>query len=280
MISARTPAAFKQFVTNSEIKLLPMVADRSKNGRPGWVTYSDGFDNNPDVEVMCGGENEKSATGAAVWRQGNLLHFGFEPDPSELNENGRRLLLNSIAYISKFKEDRPIAVTPSVFAGKVGLPRTYLDRRIRNGFSRDELEWIITPDLLSKFEAMQIPEMQKWFAQNRGYLHPSDNAEKKLEIDTQAKELGIAFDQIGFFEKCVAMFGGPQANAATDLLLRYAPTETASFKTAAEWTQWLKENRDYLFFSDQGDYRWYIDPLAKARKTPSAQLRGPSRASK
>jgi hypothetical protein len=280
LISARTPAAFKAVVTNSEIKLLPMVSDRAKNWRAGWVTYSDGFENNPDVEVVCGGENEKAATAAAVWRQGNLLHFGFEQDPADLNENGRRLLLNSIAYISKFTEDRPIAVTPSVFAGKVGLPRTYLDRRISNGFSREDLEWIIAPDLLSRLEAMAIPEMQKWFTNNRGYLHPSDTADKKLEIDAQAKDLGIAFDNISFFEKCVAKLSGAQSSAANDLLQRYAPTETANLKTSAEWSRWLKENRDYLFFSDQGDYRWYIDPLAKARKTPSAKLRGPARASK
>ena len=280
LISARTPAAFKSAVTNSEIKLLPMVADRAKNWRPGWVTYSDGFENNPDVEIMCGGETEKAATAAAVWRQGNLLHFGFEQDPAELNENGRRLLLNSIAYISKFKEDRPIAITPSVFAGKVGLPRTYLDRRISKGYSREELEWILASDIVSKFEVMQIPEMQKWFAENRGYLHPGDAGEKKLEIDAQAKQLGIAFDQLSFFEKCAAKLDGSQATIATEVLRRYAPTETANLKTSGDWTQWFKENRDYLFFSDQGDYRWYIDPLAKARRTPSAQLRGPARASK
>jgi len=74
--------------------------------------------------VFCGGE-KKAATAAAVWRQGNLLHFGFEQSPDELNAIGRRLLLNSIAYISRFTEDKPIAITPSVFAGPAALPRTY-----------------------------------------------------------------------------------------------------------------------------------------------------------
>src|SRR5688500_18370880 len=155
MISARTPEAFKSVVTNSEIKLLPMVAERKRNWAPGWVTYSDGFEMNPDVEVFCGGENEEAATAAACWRQGELVHYGFEQDPSELNENGQRLLLNSIAYISRFTEDRPIAVTPSVFAGKVGLPRTYLDRRIRAGGNRQDLKWMIAPNLFEKLSAME-----------------------------------------------------------------------------------------------------------------------------
>jgi hypothetical protein len=42
----------------------------------------------------------------------------------------------------------------------------------------------------------------------------------------------------------------------------------------------LAGNKDYLIFSDQGDYRWYIDLLAKKRGIPSSELRGPARASR
>ena len=42
----------------------------------------------------------------------------------------------------------------------------------------------------------------------------------------------------------------------------------------------MKENRPYLFFSDQGDYRWYVDTLARKRGIPSQDLRGPARASR
>jgi hypothetical protein len=94
-----------------------------KQWKAGWCTYPDGFEENPDIEVFCGGENEKMASAAACWRQGHLLHFGFEQSPAEMNEAGQRLLLNAIAYISRFTEDRPIAVTPSVFAGPVAVPR-------------------------------------------------------------------------------------------------------------------------------------------------------------
>src|SRR5690349_22923408 len=108
--------------------MLPLVRDASKQWRNGWCTYSDGFDENPDIEIMCGGENEKTARAVAIWRQGNLLHFGFEQSPAEMNETGQKLLLNAIAYISHFSEDRPIAVTPSVFAGEVAAPRARSNR--------------------------------------------------------------------------------------------------------------------------------------------------------
>jgi hypothetical protein len=265
-------------VDAAEVKFLPLVAAERRTGwRPGWVTYNDGFDNNPDVEVFCGGENEKSAAGAACWRQGNLLHFGFEQDPSELNEEGRRLLLNSIAYISAFKEDRPIAVTPSVFAGRVGLPRTYLDRRMRGKADRSELKWMITPALFDKVTAMDAAQLKKWYDENRGFLHPGESPERFLEVDEQARKVGAPFDELSFFERCIAKLGESEV---AEVLHRYAPVETEKLKTSAEWSQWLKENKDYLFFSDQGDYRWYVDPLAKKRHVPSAALRGPARASK
>src|SRR5687768_15963590 len=130
MVQRATPEAFRSTINTPTVPMLPLVDDHSKKWRDGWCTYNDHFEKNPDIEVMCGGENEKTPRAVAIWRQGNLLHFGFEQSPAEMNETGRRLLLNSIAYISRFIEDRPIAVTPSVFAGPAALPRTYLDRRI------------------------------------------------------------------------------------------------------------------------------------------------------
>ena len=117
MVIRKTPPAFQPPVANATVRMLPLVRDQARQWKPGWCTYPDGFDNNPDIEVFCGGENEKMAAAGACWRQGNLLHFGFEQSPVEMNEAGQRLLLNCIAYISRFREDAPIAITPSVFAG-------------------------------------------------------------------------------------------------------------------------------------------------------------------
>jgi hypothetical protein len=260
--------------------MLPLVRDQTRRWNTGWCTYPDGFENNPDIEVFCGGENEKMAAGAACWRQGNLLHFGFEQTPAELNEAGQRLLLNCITYISQFTEDRPIAVTPSVFGGPVALPRRYLDRRLMEKGDASEVGWIVEQSVLDILKEKGPEEIRKWYSSARGYMHPGPNA--KLEVDEEARTLGAPIDSIGFFEKTIATFkaGGEQGRKAAELLVRYAPVEIAKTIQASEWEAWLSENREYLFFSDQGDYRWYIDPLAKKRGVPSSQLRGPARASK
>jgi hypothetical protein len=258
--------------------MYPVVRDTDKRWRDGWCTYPDSFEENPDIEIMCGGDNEKTARAVAIWRQGNLLHFGFEQSPAEMNETGQRLLLNSIAYISRFTEDRPIAVTPSVFSGAVGYPRTYLDRRLGKDGTANDVDWLLSASSFQKLKGRTSDEVRKWHSENRPYLHPG--ADLKLEIDEDAKALAAPIDKLAFYEKSIAALRAAGANSAraTRLLARYAPVDAKNV-TADDWQKWLTENRNYLFFSDQGDYRWYIDPLAKKRGVPSAELRGPRRVS-
>lgn len=279
MVTRPTPPAFRPTVTNSTVRMLPLVRDRSRQWKAGWCTYPDGFDRNPDIEVFCGGENEKQAAAAACWRQGHLLHFGFEQTPEEMNEPGQRLLLNCIAYISQFTEDRPIAVTPSVFAGRVALPRAYLDRRLRDKGDASEIDWIVGPSVLTQLKGKSPEEIRTWYAENRGYLHPGQDA--KLEVDKDARALGAPIDSIEFFDAAIKALqrGGQDRRRAAGLLAEYAPRQAPQKSAVAEWEAWLREHRPYLFFSDQGDYGWYIDPLAKKRGVSSEQLRGPARAS-
>ena len=97
-----TPSAFQDDMDADSINVIPIVDDYKSDWRSGWCTYSTAFDVYPDVEFFCGGVNHKTPTAAAIWRQGNLLHFGFQQSPAEMTDVGDRMLLNSIAYISNF----------------------------------------------------------------------------------------------------------------------------------------------------------------------------------
>lgn len=276
MVERSTPSAFAPYITNSTVPFLPLVRDQDKKWQAGWCTYPDGFEENPDIEVMCGGENHKTPKAAGIWRQGNLLHFGFQQSPAEMNETGQRLLVNSIAYISRFTEDRPIAVTPSVFGGSVAFPRAYLDRRLGEKGDASEVGHFVSSELLGQLKSKSADELKSWYREHRRFLHPG--ADLKLEIDADAQRLNAPIDTTEFFEKAIGALRDKRQDAKA-LLTRYAPEGTDGLKSADAWKTWFKENKPYLFFSDQGDNRWYVDPLAKKRKVATAELRGPARAS-
>ena len=118
-----------------------------------------------------------------------------------MNESGRNLLLNAIAYISRFTEDRPIAITPSVFAGPVARSRTTLARWLRNPeFRTDFGKEIVTPVVWEKLSGMPDREaMARWAEENGRFLHP-DGAQQ-LTIDEDLVALNVPFDQPEFFAR-------------------------------------------------------------------------------
>ena len=245
----------------------------------GWCTYYYEFADVPEVEVFCGGVNEKTPRASAVWRQGNLLHFGFEQSPKELNEAGRALLVNSIVYISRFTEDRPIDETQSVFGPvKIALSR----RRARAHFFNDQyqLEWatnVFSPAALASFNWHDRATAKAWFESAQSWLHPGPG--NLLEIDTEVKSLGTPIDAADFFPKVIAALRAERTRAAaSSALLRYAPEGPGANGSVDQWEKWWRDNSPYLFYSELGGYRWYVDPLARKRGVPTKDLRGPLRA--
>src|SRR6185436_8371345 len=126
-----TPTTFAHELKEPQIDVLPLVNNIKQFETvlrdyrpPGWSTHYYEFADMPEVEIFSGGINEQTPRSSAFWRQGNLLHFGFEQSPAEMNDAGRAMLVNGIVYISRFTEDRPIDITPSVFAKeKIGTSR-------------------------------------------------------------------------------------------------------------------------------------------------------------
>lgn len=191
MISIPTPRYFRGEIDAQEIKVLALVDEVDKNRYPGWCTYSRDFARHPDVEFFCGGVNSKTPKAAGLWRQGNLLHFGFDLSPTEMSESGRQILLNAIVYISRFTQDRPIAITPSVFAGPVARPRSTLARWLRDpDYPTDFAKELVAPEIWERLSALSDREkMAQWADENAQFLHP--NSDLKLTFDEDLLVLGI-----------------------------------------------------------------------------------------
>jgi len=67
---------------------------------------------------------------------------------------------------------------------------------------------------------------------------------------------------------------------AARVLVRYLPEGPVGSEEAKDWQGWMKENRPWLFFSDPGGFRWYLDRFAKRKGVPSKEFRGEARASR
>jgi hypothetical protein len=256
--------------------VLPLVSNDKVEHVSGWCTYSDAFDS-PEMEVLCGGVNHKTPTAGAIWRQGNLLHFGFDLSPEEMNERGRALLVNSIVYIARFLEDRPITHAPERALLRVGADRI----TAKTNPERDYVEWYFSPAVRTAGKVDDWPAFQAWYRKNRDFLRADRKLKGSLVLDEEARAFGVAPHQAEFFPAGIAALkeGGVSATRAAKLLRRYAPDGPQEPK-AELWKRWWEENRPYLFFSESGWYRWYIDPLARKRGKPTAELRGTARATR
>jgi hypothetical protein len=239
------------------------------------------MDEAPEIEVFCGGINAKTATAAALCRQGNLLHYGFDLAPDEMNQWGRALLANAITYIARFTEDRPIMQTPSPFAGQEFITRKHIEKLIVRGDGYwDSLKSHFDQGTLATAGAQSLAAFAKWYPTVRDYLAP--NPENLMVVDGDSRAIQLYPGAREFFDRSIAALGQPdqESERARRMLARYAPEGPGRDASAAAWADWWKANADYRFFGEAGGYRWYLDPLAKARRVPTARLRGPARASR
>lgn len=258
-------------------RFVPLASGRGA-GTPGWVVYGYTIEDGPEVEIFCSGDNSKMAEAAAVWRQGHLLHFGFEESPAQLNENGRKLLLNAIVYIARFTDDRPILDLKSP--------------QIR-GFYRDprRLALDLVPERLTRFEdafadgvlpPLDEPDLEArraWFEQNVDRLRPDGWG--KVGLDDDARRLDAPPADAGFFARVLAALDDEETRDAAIALLERSVADGPGPGAGAEaWKAWHDEVGPFCFFSPVGGFRWHVDPLARRRGLPTASLRGAARASR
>jgi hypothetical protein len=278
--SLDTPDAWKGAITAPRVEAMPLVRDVQEKHHPGWCTYTYEAEDAPEMEVICGGINHKTPRAGAIWRQGHLLHFGFDLSPARMNAVGQRLLVNAVAYVARFTEDRPVVHTPCIFVQGRGLfDRGAVGRLLaRPGADLGNLKYYVAKETYDKELAGKSREqVAAWYRRARDYLDA--DAEGTLTVDEEARSFGVPPGGPAFIERAADALDDPgRSREARRLLARYAPEGPGATATAAEWRAWWKKDHDYLFFSDVGGYRWYLDPLAKQRGVPTARLRGPARA--
>lgn len=274
-----TPASWKKYLGADEresVQVLSLVAS-GRGGRAGWCTA--GFElEGPEIEVMCGGINTKQPTHAGLWRQGNLVHFGFQQDPSEFNETGRKLLVNSVVYASRFTEDRPVTLGRSPLDQEAFVR---LRHYLKSSLDAEPTDVAAIAEHFGapwseQIEALSGPDAIEWVRAHWSYIH---SANRKLALDADAVALGVPRDTDELFERAPALLEHSESSGRMRVLLaRLFPEGPGAEAESDAWSAWLTEVRPYAFFNDTDGYVWKIDVLARARGVPTKALRGTARA--
>jgi len=96
-----------------------------------------------------------------------------------------------------------------------------------------------------------------YYDKNYGYFWCPDGS-YGMQIDDEARYLGIANNDKAMLERCISMLEKDDAEKeiAETLLKRYT---LCRFTTPAEWRSWYETYKDKLFFTESGGYKWLVD---------------------
>jgi len=226
----------------------------------GYAIYDDGgLADSPESELICGGVTGKGPAYYSILRHGRYLLWGFSCTPEDFTDQGKNLFINSINYIAKFKDDYHIV--EKLTDSRKRVMNTIELTRINEAFM-----WMLKRDLeeevLNETE-QDLDKLEEWYDENEPYLHKSD---KKLVIDETAKKEKTPNNMIESIAIWIEMLDTKKDKAAKRLLAEYVSKKEMTLK---EWKSWYEENKNYLFFSDSGDFKFFIDERAKKAKTPT-----------
>jgi len=217
----------------------------------GVVSRSWGFDDSPDAEVLVAGYNLGKENGAvAVGRHGNILQWGFSAPPSKMTDGGRKFFLNCVCYISKFDGKGALIRRQSsdrFEPVRLAMAMSYIkDKSFFSG--------TFSPEIGKKYDG-HWRGLMKYYQDNYELIY----RDKVYRIDRELKSLGIDTNRkVETLEKLIALLQDEEkAGIARKLLSRYT---VESFDRPEEWQAWFAKNRDGIYFSDVGGYKFRVVP--------------------
>ena len=215
------------------------------------VARSYGFTDSPDAEIIALGVNTGKEYGAVgIGRHGNILQWGYWAAPSQMTDAGRKLFVNCVHYISRFAGKRPL-IRRSTSHRMKAIRLAALITRIKD-------EWFFLgtfgPDLKKKYDGN--PEgLVKYYRDDFELIYRYNT----FRVDVELKSLGITSNRkVDTLERLISLLKDEtQAETARSLLARYT---NQSFQTPEQWRSWFEQNKDRIYFTDVGGYKFLVVP--------------------
>lgn len=219
----------------------------------GVVARAYGFTDSPDTEILVLGFNRGKEYGAVgVGRHGNFLQWGYSAPPSKMTEAGKKFFLNCICYISRFDGKAPLIRRTSSHRLNA-LRLAAIVNRI-SGDKKNFFTGTFPPELWEKYGS-DPDGLVQYYRENLEFIY----RDKGFRIDSELKALGTDSNRsLDTLERLISFLQDEsQTDIARRLLTRYT---NQSFESAEEWQSWFESNRDRIFFSDVGGYKFLVVP--------------------
>jgi len=216
------------------------------------VARGSGFEDSPDAEIIALGFNRAKWCGdVGIGRQGNVLQWGYGDPPSHMTEAGRKLFLNCIHYIHRFDGQPPLVRCES--EGRLSARRW---APVQKGATQQKLVFVGTypQDVMRKYQG-RSDELNDYYVKNPELLY----WDQGFRVDDDLKSLGLNSNRkIASLQRLIELLDDAQhAATARKLLSRY--TE-CSFETPTQWRQWFDQNKNRIYFTDTGGYKFKVVP--------------------
>lgn len=100
----------------------------------------------------------------------------------------------------------------------------------------------------------------KYLDDNFEYLgYEKDKGYYGLVVDEDVKALGVSNRKIELLETCIALLNKDKDTELANRILKRYTNE--NFNSVKEWTSWFQLNKDKLFFTEAGGYKWLVNTL-------------------
>ena len=116
-------------------------------------------------------------------------------------------------------------------------------------------------DELFKRFGTNVAAYHKYYRDNYEYFYPSGR--QSIQLDEDVQKLGISNRKLELLEKCIQMLEKQQNEALAHRLLERYTTE--KFATAAEWRSWYAKNKNNLFYTEAGGFKFMVNTFGQQR---------------
>lgn len=250
----KTPKNYRGFPGGDQLPEETKIwcVQKTKSFSGGVIAFSYGFTDSPDAEILTPGFNNGKESGAVgVGRQGNFLQWGFSAPPSRMTSAGKRFFLNCIHYIRKFDGKPPLVRCNG--DDRLNIMR-YIPMSNRLLGKKAFFDSVFPAGFYEKYK--NDPQgLMKYFQDGYELLY----WDSVFHVDEELKSLGIDSNRkVETLQKLIGFLNdGEKSETAKLLLKRYTNEKITAYD---RWKEWFDRNRERIYFTDVGGYKFLIVP--------------------